>query len=148
MFLTVVAVIICIYCPRVRYAIFEGDRNYVDNTLSTSKDAAGVSHLSPLYPLAWHGDPMPRRCPCTASSGSHSLCAPAALQSAPLARASTFLVLGVLFHWTVASCIANMDFESLKNQVSNLTLYDVKAGVRKVQNGKDYCCTFSYGTSC
>ncbi|KPI41055.1 ENTH domain-containing protein [Cyphellophora attinorum] len=27
-----------------------------------------------------------------------------------------------------------MDFESLKNQVSNLTLYDVKAGVRKVQN--------------
>ena len=29
-----------------------------------------------------------------------------------------------------------MDFESLKNQVSNLTLYDVKAGVRKVQNGK------------
>ena len=31
--------------------------------------------------------------------------------------------------------IANMDFDSLKNQVSNLTLYDVKAGVRKVQNG-------------
>lgn len=29
-----------------------------------------------------------------------------------------------------------MDFESLKNQVSNLTLYDLKAGVRKVQNGK------------
>lgn len=29
-----------------------------------------------------------------------------------------------------------MDFESLKNQVSNLTLYDVKAGVRKVQNGE------------
>lgn len=28
-----------------------------------------------------------------------------------------------------------MDFESLKNQVSNLTLYDIKAGVRKVQNG-------------
>ncbi|KAK5228690.1 Epsin-3, clathrin recruitment and traffic between the Golgi and endosome [Exophiala xenobiotica] len=27
-----------------------------------------------------------------------------------------------------------MDFESLKNQVSNLTLYDIKAGVRKVQN--------------
>ncbi|KAH0847825.1 ENTH domain-containing protein [Fonsecaea pedrosoi] len=27
-----------------------------------------------------------------------------------------------------------MDFESLKNQVSNLTLYDLKAGVRKVQN--------------
>jgi epsin len=29
-----------------------------------------------------------------------------------------------------------MDFDSLKNQVSNLTLYDLKAGVRKVQNGK------------
>jgi hypothetical protein len=29
-----------------------------------------------------------------------------------------------------------MDFESLKNTVSNLTLYDLKAGVRKVQNGK------------
>jgi epsin len=28
-----------------------------------------------------------------------------------------------------------MDFESLKTQVSNLTLYDLKAGVRKVQNG-------------
>jgi epsin len=28
-----------------------------------------------------------------------------------------------------------MDFDSLKNQVSNLTLYDLKAGVRKVQNG-------------
>ncbi|KAL6240927.1 Epsin-3, clathrin recruitment and traffic between the Golgi and endosome [Rhinocladiella similis] len=27
-----------------------------------------------------------------------------------------------------------MDFDSLKNQVSNLTLYDIKAGVRKVQN--------------
>lgn len=29
-----------------------------------------------------------------------------------------------------------MDFSSLKDQVSNLTLYDLKAGVRKVQNGK------------
>lgn len=28
-----------------------------------------------------------------------------------------------------------MDFASLKDQVSNLTLYDLKAGVRKVQNG-------------
>jgi hypothetical protein len=28
-----------------------------------------------------------------------------------------------------------MDFNSLKEQVSNLTLYDLKAGVRKVQNG-------------
>jgi len=35
-----------------------------------------------------------------------------------------------------------MDFESLKTQVSNLTLYDLKAGVRKVQNGMQttaYC---------
>jgi hypothetical protein len=29
-----------------------------------------------------------------------------------------------------------MDFNSLKEQVSNLTLYDLKAGVRKVQNGR------------
>lgn len=28
-----------------------------------------------------------------------------------------------------------MDLNSLKDQVSNLTLYDIKAGVRKVQNG-------------
>ena len=28
-----------------------------------------------------------------------------------------------------------MDFNSLKEQVSNLSLYDLKAGVRKVQNG-------------
>ncbi|KAL1843829.1 hypothetical protein VTJ49DRAFT_7180 [Mycothermus thermophilus] len=27
-----------------------------------------------------------------------------------------------------------MDFDNLKKQVSNLTLYDIKAGVRKVQN--------------
>lgn len=30
----------------------------------------------------------------------------------------------------------NMDLNSLKDQVSNLTLYDLKAGVRKVQNGE------------
>lgn len=29
-----------------------------------------------------------------------------------------------------------MDFQSLKDQVANLTLYDIKAGVRKVQNGE------------
>jgi hypothetical protein len=29
-----------------------------------------------------------------------------------------------------------MDFSNLKEQVSNMTLYDLKAGVRKVQNGK------------
>jgi hypothetical protein len=28
-----------------------------------------------------------------------------------------------------------MDFNNLRDQVSNLTLYDIKAGVRKVQNG-------------
>jgi epsin len=28
-----------------------------------------------------------------------------------------------------------MDFSSLKDQVSNLTLYDLKAGFRKAQNG-------------
>lgn len=28
-----------------------------------------------------------------------------------------------------------MDFTTIKDQVSNLTLYDVKAGVRKLQNG-------------
>ena len=31
-----------------------------------------------------------------------------------------------------------MDFSSLKDQVSNLSLYDFKAGVRKVQNGKSH----------
>ena len=31
-----------------------------------------------------------------------------------------------------------MDFASLKDQVTNLTLYDLKAGVRKVQNGKSF----------
>ena len=29
-----------------------------------------------------------------------------------------------------------MDLNNLKDTVSNLTLYDLKAGVRKVQNGK------------
>lgn len=33
-----------------------------------------------------------------------------------------------------------MDLNSLKDQVSNLTLYDLKAGVRKVQNGKGFLC--------
>lgn len=39
-----------------------------------------------------------------------------------------------------AESTANMDFDSLKNQVSNLTLYDIKAGVRKVQNGMTALC--------
>lgn len=29
-----------------------------------------------------------------------------------------------------------MDLNSIRDQVSNLTLYDLKAGVRKVQNGE------------
>jgi hypothetical protein len=29
-----------------------------------------------------------------------------------------------------------MDLNTLKSTVSNLTLYDIKAGVRKVQNGR------------
>jgi len=33
-----------------------------------------------------------------------------------------------------------MDFNSLKDTVSNLTLYDLKAGVRKVQNGTRIGC--------
>ncbi|GAB1206639.1 hypothetical protein APSETT445_005329 [Aspergillus pseudonomiae] len=33
---------------------------------------------------------------------------------------------------TSADCV--MDLSNLKEQVSNLTLYDLKAGVRKVQN--------------
>lgn len=32
-----------------------------------------------------------------------------------------------------------MDLNNLKDQVSNLTLYDLKAGVRKVQNGIQSC---------
>lgn len=32
-----------------------------------------------------------------------------------------------------------MNFDSLKEQVTNLSLYDIKAGVRKVQNGKPRC---------
>lgn len=30
----------------------------------------------------------------------------------------------------------NLNLDSLRDQVSNLSLYDLKAGVRKVQNGK------------
>lgn len=29
-----------------------------------------------------------------------------------------------------------MDFNSLKEQVANISLYDIKASVRKVQNGE------------
>ena len=36
----------------------------------------------------------------------------------------------------ISTRLITMDFDSLKTQVSNLTLYDVKAGIRKVQNGK------------
>jgi hypothetical protein len=44
--------------------------------------------------------------------------------------------------------IANMDLASLKEAAANLTLYDLKAGVRKVQNGKgldgDSCLLYSF----
>ena len=33
-----------------------------------------------------------------------------------------------------------MDWNDLRNQVSNLSVYDLKAGVRKVQNGKFTSC--------
>ena len=36
-----------------------------------------------------------------------------------------------------------MNLDSLKEQVSNLTLYDLKAGVRKVQNGRNPCIAMS-----
>lgn len=36
--------------------------------------------------------------------------------------------------------IATMNIDSLKDTVSNLTLYDLKAGVRKVQNGEQETC--------
>lgn len=32
-----------------------------------------------------------------------------------------------------------MDWNDIRNQMSNLTVYDLKAGVRKVQNGKLEC---------
>lgn len=44
-------------------------------------------------------------------------------------------------HTSALSPIATMDLNSLKDTVSNLTLYDLKAGVRKVQNGKPYTYT-------
>jgi len=31
-----------------------------------------------------------------------------------------------------------MDFASLKDKVTNLSLYDIKAGVRQVQNGESH----------
>lgn len=34
-----------------------------------------------------------------------------------------------------------MDWNDIRNQVSNLSVYDLKAGVRKVQNGRS---TFSH----
>jgi hypothetical protein len=47
---------------------------------------------------------------------------------------STHLLL--VLHLLAPSASSDMDLTSLKDQVSNLTLYDLKAGVRKVQNGK------------
>ena len=41
-----------------------------------------------------------------------------------------------LFVSRITDIKSKMDLNSLKDQVSNLTLYDLKAGVRKVQNGE------------
>jgi len=37
--------------------------------------------------------------------------------------------------YNTTSNTATMDWNDLRNQVSNLSVYDLKAGVRKVQNG-------------
>jgi hypothetical protein len=39
-------------------------------------------------------------------------------------------------HNTFTSTVLTMDLASLKEAAANLTLYDLKAGVRKVQNGR------------
>ena len=39
-------------------------------------------------------------------------------------------------HHPFTSTILTMDLASLKEAAANLTLYDLKAGVRKVQNGR------------
>jgi hypothetical protein len=38
----------------------------------------------------------------------------------------------------------NLSLEGLKEQVSNLSLYDIKAGVRKVQNGTQFPWSWQY----
>lgn len=71
------------------------------------------------------------------------------LRSAPLGSAVTLAHLAQTFlaprrnpilqhHNSPLHCIAlaAMDLASLKSAAANLTLYDLKAGVRKVQNGK------------
>lgn len=49
-------------------------------------------------------------------------------------RSAEAIVVGLIFI-SILTNTAAMNFDSLKDQVSNLTLYDVKAGIRKVQNG-------------
>lgn len=51
----------------------------------------------------------------------------------PFCRSIDQLILLRVFCCLLQS--SKMDLNSLKDQVSNLTLYDIKAGVRKVQNG-------------
>jgi hypothetical protein len=55
---------------------------------------------------------------------------PAQPQLIPKPRASSQL------HHPFTSTILTMDLASLKEAAANLTLYDLKAGVRKVQNGR------------
>jgi hypothetical protein len=43
--------------------------------------------------------------------------------------------------------VAIMDLSQLKDAVSNMTMYDIKAGVRKVQNGKSSLSTRNTATS-
>lgn len=43
---------------------------------------------------------------------------------------------GTTYHEPRQPLVLKMDLNSLKDTVSNLSLYDLKAGVRKVQNGK------------
>ena len=56
--------------------------------------------------------------------------------STQIIRSSNFTLQNCPFYYFF--CVftsAKMDLNSLKDQVSNLSLYDIKAGVRKVQNG-------------
>lgn len=57
------------------------------------------------------------------------------LQSIPLSLRSCRLdICCSIDHRVKPDCA--MDLSNLKEQVSNMTMYDLKAGVRKVQNGE------------
>jgi hypothetical protein len=51
-----------------------------------------------------------------------------------------YLPFPLSYHTTAA-----MDWNDIRNQVSNLSVYDLKAGVRKVQNGKPPCSHVTLG---